>query len=128
MGGKVTKINGLQLQPAGSSKDPRDLKFDVEVGANRGVSVTVFHKGKNTKKLTGKLAIPEAQPLYLHQILVPPAVEADELQFTLTLNDVDIETGTFTTKKAKHATLALTVFPTAQQYQAMADALCEYFR
>lgn len=89
------------------------------------MSVTIFHKGKTTKKLTGTLVVPDAQPLYLHHMLVPPAAEADELQYTLTLKNVDIETGTFKTTKAHHDTLALTIFPTVQQYRAISDALCE---
>lgn len=117
----MTKITGLSLQPAGSSRDPRDLELDVQ---QRVVSVTVFHKGKATKKLTGTLAIPDAQPLYIHHMLVPPAAEADEMQYTLTLKNAEIETGTFKKTKARHETLALTIFPTVQQYRTIADALC----
>lgn len=121
----MTKITGLSLQPAGSSRDPRDLELDVQ---QRVVSVTVFHKGKATKKLTGTLAIPDAQPLYIHHMLVPPAAEADEMQYTLTLKNAEIETGTFKKTKARHDTLALTIFPTVQQYRTIADALCECSR
>lgn len=114
-----TTFEAINCKPDGDSQDPRKITFDVN---GNTVKVTVWRKKDPSKpKVVGTLVVPTGT-VHLDNLLVPTTDVLTEMVYKLKLKDASVFDKDGKEKKEASFTVQLNLL--AENYDAMAKALC----